>query len=76
MDIKELTVISGPLDDLRTDIVQLHGVPSDERLTPKLARQAARLAIGSSNRYTVWDETAGYGYRLYARSARKLYQDE
>ena len=76
MDGKELTVISGPPDDLRTDTVRLPGVPPDKRLTPELARMAARIAIGGSNRVTVWDEQAGIGYRLYAKSARKLYQHE
>ena len=72
MDVKELTVISGPLGDLRADTVQMRSVLPDERLTPRLARQAARLAVGSDSRVTVWDEVAGIGYRLYKRSARKL----
>ena len=71
--MKELTVISGPLAEPTITHVQIPGVPADERLTPKLARQAARIACGQAAKATVWDEESGIGYRLYSRSARKLH---
>ena len=73
--MKELTVISGPINESMYTRVQIPGIPLEERLTPKLARQAARMACGSDRQATVWDEDAGVGYRLYARSARKLYSE-
>ena len=56
----------------KSEIVQLRGVMPDTRLTPRLAEQAALVACGGRNSVTVWDSEHGYGYRLYARSARKL----
>lgn len=69
---KQLTVISGTRTNRVTQIVILNGVMPDEPLTPKLARRAARVAIGVGYGATVLDEDAGVGYRLYERSARKL----
>jgi hypothetical protein len=74
--MKELLVISGPMYEPTFTRVQLPGISADERLTPKLARQAARMACGSDRRATVWDEEADVGYRLYAQSARKLHKQE
>lgn len=54
--------------------VVLRGVPETERLTPKLAAQAARVAFGHRNGVTV--TSGGYGYRLYANSARKIRENE
>ena len=74
--MKELTVISGPLAESTVTRVQIPGVLADERLTPKMARQAARMACGQPAQTTVWDEEAGVGYRLYDQSARKLYSED
>ena len=74
--MKELTVISGPFGNPLHTTVQLNGVLPDERLTPQMARRAARVAVGGSNRVTVWDWPAGVGYRLYKKSARKLYREQ
>jgi hypothetical protein len=67
---KQFTVITGPIYAPVTSTVELPGVPPDERLTPKLARQAARAA-GADGTATVWSDE-DYGYRLYERSARKI----
>lgn len=74
--MKELLVISGPIYEPKSTRVQLPGILANQPLTPKLARQAARMACGQATRATVWDEGAGVGYRLYAQSARKLYKEE
>ncbi len=52
--------------------ITIHGVADDERLTPKLARMALRLASGNDLGGLASDgQTA---YRVYAKSVRKLYQ--
>ena len=68
---KQLTVTHGHLSSL----VQLNGVDPEERLTPKMARRASRVAHGSSASATVWDNEHNYGYRLYPNSARKVYTE-
>ena len=73
--MKELTVIIGPRGNQQTVTVQLNGVLPDAKLTPQLARQAARVAQGGSWGATVWDwedEYNGIGYRLYKNTHRKL----
>lgn len=44
-----------------------------DRLTPRAARAALEIAFGNSNYGTVWGD--GYGYRVYAGSARKIYPE-
>ena len=75
MDNKILTVTAGPRSNPVTTNVQLNGVLPEERLTPQMARRAARVAFGHSNQVTVWDGPQGRGYRLYKQSARKLRVD-
>jgi hypothetical protein len=58
----------------KTRGVRLDGVMREEKLTPKLAARAARVAFGHRNGVTVWDNERRHGYRLYANSARKLSQ--
>ena len=73
--MKELHVTTGPRGDQETYPVQLRGVLPDAKLTPALARQAARIAQGSSWPATVWDwfdDHNGIGYRLYKNTHRKL----
>ena len=73
--MKELSVIIGKKPDQQTYTVSLRGILPDARLTPKLARQAAIVAQGSSWPATVWaweDEHNGTGYRLYKNTHRKL----
>ena len=73
--MKELTVTTGPIGNQQTGIVQLNGVLPDAKLTPKLARMAARVAQGGSAGATVWDwfdDYNGVGYRLYKNTHRKL----
>ena len=75
MNNKQFTVITGPVYAPVTCTVELPGVPAEERLTPKLARQAARVAFGALDAaVTVWDG-GEYGYRLYERSARKIWKE-
>lgn len=44
-------------------------------LTPKAARAALEIAFGNANSGEVIDRRAGYGYRVYAKSARKIQLD-
>lgn len=67
---KKLSVTYGPLGNESHSTVQLNGVSADEKLTPKMARRAARIACGHSNGVTVTD--GEHGYRLYKKSARKI----
>lgn len=69
--LKEFTVIHGPRYNPVTEIVTLNGVGEFERLTPKLAVRAARVACGYRNSVTVWSNE-DYGYRLYKSSCRKI----
>lgn len=61
-------------DQTITDVVILNGVSEDEPLTPALARRALRVSRLSTPA-EVWSNDA-YGYRVYARSARKVYEGE
>jgi hypothetical protein len=71
---KRFVVIHGPYGNEDTVTIELSGVDEDEPLTPKLAVSAAMAACGHRNRVTVWSDDE-YGYRLYVKSARKLYLD-
>lgn len=75
MEAKQMQVLYGPRENGQSVLVTLNGVTADEPLTPRLAAQAARIACGHRNGVTVWDTEAGYGYRLYANTARKLYDE-
>jgi len=57
-----------------THSVQLNGVGENERLTPKLARQALRVACGNDLGGLVSDGTTAY--RVYAKSVRKLHIEQ
>jgi len=70
---KRLSVTIGPRGQQQTVQVELNGVLSAERLTPKMARRALRIAQGNDLGGTVYDWDYNYGYRVYARSARKFY---
>jgi hypothetical protein len=76
MKAKEFTVITGPVYAPVTVTVELPGVPADERLTPKLARQAARAVMDGpvTKAVTVWD--GDVGYRVYENAARKISRQE
>ena len=70
---KTLTVIyQGESGDVIEERVSLTGVPPSERLTPKLAVFASRAVCGHRDGVSVFD-SGGYYYRLYKRSARKVY---
>jgi len=70
--IKTVIVTVGPPDDTQVREVQLNGVLAIERLTPKLARQALRVAQGHDRSGRVLDEDYHHGYDVYPRSARKF----
>lgn len=69
---KTLTVVFGKCGDLQPLVVKLNGVMACERLTPKMAVRAAKIACGHRSGVDVFDN-GGYYYRLYRRSARKVY---
>lgn len=50
-------------------LVQISAV---SKLTPATARQAIAIAFGGTSNATVYDKQAGYGYRVYEKSARKV----
>jgi len=68
---KRFTVTHGPRYRPITETVFLNGASDTDPLTRDLAVQAARIACGHRNGVTVWSND-NYGYRLYAKSARKL----
>lgn len=47
-------------------------IPAVSKLTPSTARQAITIAFGDAGNATVCDMKAGYGYRVYEKSARKI----
>jgi hypothetical protein len=69
---KRVLCLAGPASNRTSAVVELEGTRPDERLMPKMARRAARLAFGHSSGVTVWESGYRYGYRLYANTARKL----
>ncbi len=75
-EAKEFRVIAGPKHNPVVERIQLNGVLPEEPLTPKLARRAARAAFGHSSQVTVWSANEEHGYRLYKRSARKIWKEQ
>ena len=70
METKRFICKSGRHNEV-TETVELNGVTEDERLTPKMAARAARVAFGHRGGVTV-SSNDRHAYRLYARSARML----
>jgi len=75
MESKTLQVTHGPRSNLQSVTVMLNGVLPNERLTPRMAARAARVACGHRSGVMVWDSENDLGYRLYAKSARKLFPE-
>lgn len=75
MNEKQLTVTYGPSYNPQMCQVVLNGVLAHERLTRNMARRAVHAAAGLSFPATVWDNEHNYGYRVYAKSARKLHPE-
>lgn len=75
MNEKQLTVITGPSYNPQVQQVILNGIEASDKLTPKMARQAVHAARYSYPA-TVWDKEHGYGYRVYAKSAHKITEEE
>lgn len=71
--IKTLFVTFGKGFEKQVHDVEIRRTDTRQRLTPKMARKA--LAIAGASTGEVWDREYGYGYRVYTRSARKLYRD-
>ena len=69
---KRISVSHGPTNDTHFEEAEIPGVLPSERLTPKLAARAARVAFGHRDGVTVTDWEHGIAYRLYKRSARKV----
>ncbi len=76
MNEKQLTVTTGPSYNPVKQQVVLNGIQASDKLTPKMARQAVHAAARYSYPATVWDKEHGYGYRVYAKSARKITEEE
>lgn len=72
MDKVVTVMFRGPRNAATEVVVTLTGVPPSEPLRPKLAVFAARAACGHRDGVSVFDN-GGYYYRLYLRSARKVY---
>ena len=68
---KRFTVTYGPRYFPQHAEIVLSGVIASEPLTPALAARAARVACGHRDGVTVWSND-DHGYRLYAKSARRL----
>lgn len=64
--MKTLQVIHGPKDNPTIATVPLMGVLRNSILTPKMARQAARIAAGHCQGVKVMDTEQGRGYILYS----------
>ncbi len=73
---KECRVVMGSIQRPVVHTVVLNGVLADEKLTRDMARRAVHVAAGFSFPATVWDSENKYGYRVYAKSARKITEDE
>ena len=65
---------SGENDEIVAEVT-LNGVTEAERLTPKMAAHAARVAFGHRSGVSVFCYDDDFGYRLYAKSACKLRMD-
>lgn len=55
--------------------VILNGVLASEPMTRAMAVRAARVACGHRDGVTVWSNDK-HGYRLYAKSARRLTEED
>jgi len=73
--MKELTITSGARQNPVAQLVRLNGMSPDEPLTPSMARYAAMMATGHTHGVTVYDHTHDIGYRVTARSTRRLAKD-
>lgn len=76
MNEKQLTVTTGPSYNPQVHTVVLNGVLASEKLTRGMARRAVHVAAGLSFPATVWDNEYNFGYRVYARSTRKITEED
>jgi len=68
---KTFICMSGHNNEIVTEVT-LNGVTESERLTPKMAARAARVAFGRHDGVSIFCYDDDFGYRLYANSARRL----
>lgn len=73
LEVKVVREVTRPHYQVFTEIIR---IPSIDKLTPKIARMAIGTAFGGRDNATVWDMAAGYGYRVYPNTARKVYLDD
>lgn len=58
--MKQLHVTHGQKSNLQSVVVELPGELDTAKLTPAMARRAARIAAGHCNGVTVMDGSVGY----------------
>lgn len=69
--MNKTVIVSGKVQgELEKHSIELPGTLEHERLTPKMAIIAARMAFGHRDGITVTD--IGVTYKLYAKSHRKI----
>lgn len=69
LEITVIRTITRPQYQVISNVVKLNG---RDKLTPAAARAALKVAFGNDDSGVVYDYAAGYGYRVYAKSARKI----
>lgn len=70
MSAKTVKVSAKVDGEIEQHEIEILGIKTEERLTPKLAAQAALIAFGHRSGVTVSDTMTAY--RVYAKSCRKL----
>lgn len=70
MQEKTVKVTARVNGEIEEHVIELPGIPARERLTPKMAAQAAFIVFGHRVAVTVSDTVTIY--MLYANSHRKL----
>lgn len=81
LQVKAQRIVTRPEYQVFTQQVNVNGF---DRLTPRAARAALEIAFGNANEGVVWSYTFNhetgeyeneYGYRVYGKSARKIYPE-
>jgi hypothetical protein len=67
LEVTAQRIVTRPQYQVFSHQVKVNGF---DRLTPRAARAALEIAFGNSNEGVVWGKD--YGYRIYAKSARKI----
>lgn len=69
LEVAVIRTVTHPDYQVLQSTVKLNG---RDKLTPAAARAALKVAFGNDNGGVVYDYAAGYGYRVYEKSARKI----